>query len=62
MLSKQKLLNTGIVEPESKLELTKMEAFGDETLDINHEWPAIEDLKNIPKDTQVKLNRISYKH
>ena len=37
-----------------------MDSFGDETLPITHEWPTKEQLKQLPLEKRIKLNRISF--
>ena len=46
-------------KPEETLE--KLEAFGNEQYPITHEWPTKEELKKLPLEKQIKLNKISYK-
>ena len=35
-----------------------MEAFGDDTAPITHEWPSLEDYNQFPLDKQIKLKRV----
>ena len=41
--------------------LTRMEAFGEEGMHIDHEWPKDEDLKKFPLGMKIKLARIGVK-
>ena len=41
--------------------LTKVVTFGDQNNPITQEWPTKEQLKQLPNDKKVKLNRINYK-
>ena len=41
--------------------LEKMEAFGDESLEITHEWPTKDELKEKELDKKIKLDQVQYK-
>lgn len=38
-----------------------MTCFGDSSLPVTMEWPALEDVKKLPTDKQVKLSGIGFK-